>query len=178
METKESQTHERVELFEKLYLTAFPAACRFIKTMGGSLDDARDVFQDAVILLYEKKNGPTTDPIVDERSYLLGICKFLWYQKHREHARHVSLDSFLEKTLVTPSEPRVSARLLAHLEASGKKCLELLKAFYYDQLNMKEIAENFGFSGERSATAQKFKCLEKVRNRVKDLSLQKNDFYE
>jgi hypothetical protein len=56
--------------------------------------------------------------------------------------------------------------------------MELLKSFYYDGLPMKEIAVNFKFSGERSATAQKFKCLEKVREAVKKQSLQKTDFYE
>jgi len=43
---------------------------------------------------------------------------------------------------------------------------------------MKDVSEKFGFSGERSATAQKFKCLEKIRSVVKQKSLSKEDFYE
>jgi len=53
------------------------------------------------------------------------------------------------------------------LVRSGKKCLELLKAFYYDHCSMQDIANRFGFNGTRSATVQKYKCLEKVRNEIK-----------
>ena len=57
--------------------------------------------------------------------------------------------------------------VLASLERTGKKCLRLLKAFYYDHLSMDDIAARFGFNGRRSATVQKYKCLEKVRENLK-----------
>jgi hypothetical protein len=56
--------------------------------------------------------------------------------------------------------------------------MELLQAFYYDKLPMNTIAGLFGFGGERSATVQKYKCLEKVRDIVKDKSLTYEDFLE
>jgi len=54
--------------------------------------------------------------------------------------------------------------------------MRLLNAFYYEKLNMDEIAIRFGFSGKRSATVQKFKCLGKVRQVVRRKSLQYEDF--
>jgi hypothetical protein len=54
----------------------------------------------------------------------------------------------------------------------------LLKSFYYDKMPMSDIGRSFGFSGERSATVQKFKCLEKVRDTVKSKALQYEDFVE
>jgi predicted DNA-binding protein YlxM (UPF0122 family) len=45
--------------------------------------------------------------------------------------------------------------------------MELLKAFYYDHCSMQEVADRFGFNGRRSATVQKYKCLEKVREEIK-----------
>ena len=56
--------------------------------------------------------------------------------------------------------------------------MELLSAFYYDKLNMLEVAQKFSFSGERSATVQKHKCLEKVKSVVKQKALQYEDFFE
>jgi hypothetical protein len=41
---------------------------------------------------------------------------------------------------------------------------------------MKQIAQRFGLSGERSAAVQKHKCLEKVRNTVKEKALTYEDF--
>jgi predicted DNA-binding protein YlxM (UPF0122 family) len=75
------------------------------------------------------------------------------------------------------SEPQAQHdRLLHFLERSGKQCMELLTAFYYDKLSMQRIAARFGFSGERSATVQKYKCLEKVRTAVHQKNMQYDDF--
>jgi hypothetical protein len=56
--------------------------------------------------------------------------------------------------------------------------MQLLSAFYYEKLDMETLAEQFGFSGPRSATVQKFKCLEKVKETVKEKSLRYEDIIE
>ncbi len=56
--------------------------------------------------------------------------------------------------------------------------MELLKAFYYDDVPLKDLADSFGYSGVRSVTVQKHKCLEKVRESVKQKSLVYDDFME
>ena len=56
--------------------------------------------------------------------------------------------------------------------------MELLRSFYYDQQPLTDIAGKFGFSGVRSATVQKYKCLEKVRETIKERSLTYEDFID
>ena len=56
--------------------------------------------------------------------------------------------------------------------------MDILKAFYYDNLPVNKIATLFGYSGVRSATVQKFKCMEKVRETIKEKSLAYEDFIE
>jgi hypothetical protein len=43
-------------------------------------------------------------------------------------------------------------------------------------LPLNEIADAYGYSGVRSATVQKFKCLEKVRETIKQKALTYDDF--
>jgi len=71
-----------------------------------------------------------------------------------------------------------SVKLLYYLETAGQKCMKILKAFYYDNLPVNKIAELFGYSGVRSATVQKYKCMEKVRETIKEKSLAYEDFVE
>lgn len=177
MEVKESINQNKVELFRNLYQEAFPAACRFVRKMGGNLDDARDIFQDALVIFYEKRADAPGQQISNHTHYVLGICRHLWFRKHKQSIRLSPLEE-LGDLESGNEEPNISRNLLAYVESAGKKCMELLKAFYYDKQNMKEIASGFGFSGERSATSQKFKCLEKVRNSIREKSLVKEDFYE
>ena len=179
MELEETQTETREDLFIQLYEDAFPDVAFFIKKMGGTLEDAKDIFQDALILYYEKAQAGKLILEYKEAAYLLGICKHLWYQKYRKEERlkqvHPSFMDFPSKEEHTPG---VSQQIYSLIARAGKKCLELLQSFYFEKRNMKEIAELFGFSGERSATAQKYKCLEKVREEIKSKSLTQEDFYE
>lgn len=159
-----------------LYQELFPVTAAFIRSRGGSLEEAKDIFQDALVIYYEKK-AESDFNVKQEPAYVLGIAKHLWYKRYREKIKAQELDE--DATVATEEkEPVVSQSLLRFVELSGKKCLELLKAFYYEKLSMRTIAPRFGFSGERSATAQKYKCLEKVRNAIRERALQKEDFYE
>lgn len=166
----------REEQFIQLYETAFPPVAAFVRKMNGSFDDAKDIFQDALVIYYEKKLAGIFLPEYDEQHYVKGIARHLWYKRFKEATGTKSLNDSI--TLTEEEEPKVSESILQYIELSGKKCLELLRSFYYDKLNMKELAQQFGFAGERSATAQKYKCLEKVRNAIKQRALSREDFYE
>jgi hypothetical protein len=107
---------------------------------------------------------------------LLGIAKHLWLKKFRDGRYTLPLDDFDIDT-AEESEPLPSTdKLLHYLETAGKKCMDLLSAFYYEKLPMKHIAGLFGYAGERSVTVQKYKCLEKVRETVKQNALTYEDF--
>ncbi len=164
-------------LIISLYKNAFPKVAAYIHKNGGSLEESKDIFQDALVIYYERsREGINLRS--DEQTYLFGICKNLWYKKYHENKLQQSLELTQETKIKKEPQPVISGDILRFIEASGKKCLDLLQAFYYDQLNMKELAARFGFSGERSATAQKYKCLEKVRTVIQTRSLKKEDFYE
>jgi DNA-directed RNA polymerase specialized sigma24 family protein len=174
MEKKQLTSNE--QLFIQAYEKAFPKVASFIKKRGGTFEAAKDIFQDALVIFYEKKVSEETANIQDDSQYIVGIARHLWFKKYHQDKPLRSLNSLPdfqkeEDTLI------VSERVLSFTEVAGKKCLELLKSFYYDKINMKEIANTFGFSGERSATTQKYKCIEKIRRVIKERSLTKEDFY-
>lgn len=176
---KEDVAAVRKALFVQLYQTAFPLVAKYVSHMGGSFDEAKDVFQDALVIYYEKLATSGVALQYSERSYLLGIAKHLWTKKHKQNSRHSSLDDSLTGIAIE-EHPRASStdKLLDLLHTSGQKCMELLRAFYYDKLPMRKIAGRFDFNSERSATVQKYKCLEKVRDIVKEKSLTYEDFLE
>lgn len=147
--------------------------------MGGSFEQARDVFQDALVVYYEKVVTTGMAINTSEKAYLLGIVKNLWYHQFRTESVNEPLSQH-ETDMVqdhTPAEI-CSYKVLNFLETAGQKCMDLLKAFYYDKLSLNKISDDFGFSGVRSATVQKYKCLEKMREEVKERKLSYADFTE
>ena len=171
----ESLPAKREELFIALYKKAFPAVAKHISRMGGSFDEAKDVFHDALVAYYEKMIEAKLIA-GNDTAYLVGISKNLWLKRYRAESRQVSLDNF-DIDMEEEEHPSEN-RLMHFLETAGKKCMELLRAFYYDELPLNDIATQFGFSGVRSATVQKYKCLEKVRETIKEKALTYDDFME
>lgn len=173
-----THTAEREQLFIKLYKAAFPVIARYVSKRGGSFDEAKDVFQDAAVIYYERCITTGKCP-ANEKAYLMGIARHLWLKTYRDNSRYIPLDQLVNTTADAPADQLPLAdKLLNYLEASGRKCMELLRSFYYDEMPLGDIATAFGFSGVRSATVQKFKCLEKVRETIKSKSLSYEDFVE
>ena len=171
---------QREELFIGLYKKAFPTVASYVSKMGGSFDDAKDIFQDALVIYYEKMVSATIEINVNENAYLLGIAKHLWAAKFREEMHCIPLDAAGSAyDFIDDNEPQPSTgKLITYLETAGQKCMEILRAFYYDKLPADKIAGLFGYSGIRSATVQKYKCMEKVRETIKEKSLAYEDFIE
>lgn len=166
----------RKQALTELYKKAFPVVARHVSKMGGSFDEAKDVFHDALINWYEKGCEGTL-AAKNDVAYIVGTAKYLWLKKYRENTRITALDN----TDVADEDAYCetsSGRLLNFLEKAGKKCMDLLTGFYYDSLAPADIAEKFGYSGVRSATVQKYKCLEKVRESIKQKALTYDDLVD
>lgn len=164
----------REALFTHLYREVFPAVAAYISKKGGTLDQARDIFQEGLIIFYEKVIIDGFETELTNKAYLFGISRNLWIKSFNRQMKMEPVDQLdlAEKTENLPS----TDQLLEYLKAAGQKCLDLLQSFYYEKLPMKALAERFGYTNDRSATVQKYKCLEKVREEIKSKSLNYEDF--
>ena len=171
---------DREVFFEEIYESVFPAVAAFVNEMRGSYQDAKDIFQDALIIYYEKLSENRLTVHVAPERYILGIAKHLWLRKFKSDRKMITLDNF-ERALYIPEDfyPNVSSsRILQFLEATGSKCLDLLRGFYFEKIPLKGIASRFGYGSEHSAAVQKYKCLEKIRESINERSITYEDFFE
>lgn len=179
IEDLKKSAEAREVFFTELYKTTFPAVAKYISKRGGNFEAAKDIFQDAVVIYYEKLLSDTISVSSSEKAYVMGIAKHLLQKKFKGEDRNVALSEAFAENLVDELEEQYSnSQILNFLETAGKKCMDILKSFYYDKLDMEEFALTFGFGSVRSATVQKYKCLEKVRESVKEKSLTYADFVE
>lgn len=180
MTAKDNNRFSSIELreafFMALYKKAFSPVAHYIARMGGSLEEAQDIFQDALVIYYEKVTSVQAEMIISEKAYVLGIAKKIWLQRYKAGSKHQPLNDF--DTEIVTDEQLAAGKILYYLETAGKKCMELLKAYYYDHLQVSHVTALFGYSSAHSATVAKYKCLEKVRETVKQKSLNYADFIE
>ncbi|MEM0941355.1 MAG: sigma-70 family RNA polymerase sigma factor [Bacteroidota bacterium] len=166
----------REAMILKWYEEVFPKAAAYIQQMGGNLEEAKEVFQESLIVCYEKLSTNSFFPEVSTEAYLIGIVKKRWLKYRSKSESNIRLEG-LEITEEKTQKP-LSGKLLQYLKESGERCMDLLQSFYYEKLTMRQLADRFGYANERSVTVQKYKCLEKVRDRVKQKSLAYEDFLD
>src|ERR1700756_864038 len=66
---------------DKAFLTLykhFPMMRKMILSKGGKKEDAEDIYQEALIILYRKVNEPQFKLSSKISTYLYSICRFLW----------------------------------------------------------------------------------------------------
>lgn len=143
----------------------------YVKKNNGTKDDAKDLFQDSVIVLYKniKKDSFLLSGKIS--TYLYSISRNLWLKKLRDtkiktteidtHNESFSTSETIQLKIEYSENQIFLGRLLTK---AGEKCKKILKAFYYDKQSMKTIAEMQGYSSEQVAKNQKLRCLKKIRS--------------
>src|SRR5215470_11255271 len=91
----------REQLFIKLYKDLFPAVARYVSKRGGTFDEAKDIFQDALVIWYEKS---AKSEVINEKAYLMGIAKHLWLKNQSLHNPNVVICGF-DKAIDEESQP-------------------------------------------------------------------------
>lgn len=159
----------RSSALEKVYLN-FPKIKKMILSKGGSDDEAKDIFQESVIIFYNnvlKVDFMLTSAI---STYLYSVSYNLWLKRIRDvKNKEAELTSTPEMMDELPEiedflEQEAKFTIVEKvLKMMGDKCMSILKQYYYKRLSMKEIAVEMGYSSDKIAKNQKYKCLEKAR---------------
>jgi RNA polymerase sigma factor (sigma-70 family) len=160
---------------ERIYKQHFKIINGWILKNGGSTDDAADVFQEAMMVMYEKAQAEDFRLQCKIGTYVFAISKNLWLKKMREEDRLPSVlikdtgnedgpDAAYEDDLNLHIEKEAHFEQLGSaLEQLGEPCRSLLKAFYEQNKTMQEISADFGYTNPENAKTQKYKCLTRLR---------------
>lgn len=147
---------------------------KMVRSKGGDKEDAEDVFQEALIILYRKVRESDFKLTAKLSTYLFSICRFLWKDQllkrgklrpeESDHAIDQSEEENLNEINYTENKFLLAEKIISEL---GDRCKELLILFYAETLKLKDIAVKMGYSSENSAKNQKYKCLEMAKNKLK-----------
>ena len=66
---------------EAIYKQHFSMVQSLVTANSGGSDDARDIFQEAMIVLYEKVKTGTFELNCQIKTYLYSVCRRLWFRK-------------------------------------------------------------------------------------------------
>ncbi|MBA3828797.1 MAG: sigma-70 family RNA polymerase sigma factor [Taibaiella sp.] len=158
---------------EEIYNRHADTICRWVKKNGGDSTDADDIYQEAMVVLFEKAQNEDFRLTCKIGTYLFAVSKHLWYKKLQQRQNQPSElsgdsdewhDKGYEDDVNTHHEREAHYEQMdAALDQLGEPCSSLLKAFYHRDRSMTEIAAEFGYTNPENAKTQKYKCLTRLR---------------
>lgn len=155
---------------EALYEDNFNTIQALIINNNGSSDDAKDIFQEAIIVLYEKVRAGGFELHCQIRTFLYSVSRRLWLKRLQQQNRYAPPGDSMEN--VVPVEEDLDAHEQRNAEFEmmeqainhlGEPCKSLLEAYYLQKQNMQVIATQFGYTNADNAKNQKYKCLMRLK---------------
>ena len=155
---------------ETIYRENFNMVQALIINNSGSSDDAKDVFQEAMIVLYEKVRSGTFELNCLIKTYVYSVSRRLWLKRLQQKSHFAPVLEDAENTVQVDDEIEENERINVEFEAMdraisslGEPCKSLLEAYYLNRKSMQEIAVSFGYTNADNAKNQKYKCLMRLK---------------
>jgi RNA polymerase sigma factor (sigma-70 family) len=155
---------------ETIYKDNYTMVQSFILNNSGSTDDAKDVFQEAMVVLYEKVKSGSFELNCLIKTYIYSVCRRLWLKRLHQLQRITPEIQNTEEVMAVEEELEMHEQrnndfLLMEkaMQNLGEPCKSLLEAYYLDKKSMVEIARSFGYTNADNAKNQKYKCLMRLK---------------
>ncbi len=155
---------------ETIYRENYAVIQAFIVKNNGYPDDARDIFQEAMIILFEKAKSSSFTLSCQIKTYLYSVCRRLWLKKLQKQNRYNPSIETIQETVAVEEEIESHEKknedfmvMENALSKIGEPCKSLLEAFYIQKKSMPEIAASFGYTNADNAKTQKYKCLVRLK---------------
>jgi DNA-directed RNA polymerase specialized sigma24 family protein len=68
-------------VLKKLYLAYFPMVLQLVLNNNGDEDEAKDIYQEAIIVLYNKVKRGDFELSSKLKTYIYSICRRLWLKR-------------------------------------------------------------------------------------------------
>lgn len=160
-----------------LYNECFPAIKQLLLKNSGQLEDAEDVFQEALVVVFRKIKNNSLVLSCSLSTYVYSICRNMWLDRLRRTGRETGIidggEEFVDIDNDTIETIYLNDRYTLyqkHFHLLGDGCKKLLKLFFEGQ-SMKMITKHMGFGSEQYTRKRKFNCKEKLISSIKSDSL-------
>jgi RNA polymerase sigma factor (sigma-70 family) len=167
----ESEIFERIckgdeKALEFLYKKYYRMMTKLVITNSGTEEEARDVYQDALIVFWQKATSGNLVLTSKMSTYIYSICQNLWRKELDRKKRLSNEEKDTPVTLDTETLERetIIAKCIDQLDGTCKK---VLMYYYFEEMSMQDIADKLGFANTDTAKTKKYKCKKKLDDLVK-----------
>ncbi|MEO1256557.1 MAG: sigma-70 family RNA polymerase sigma factor [Bacteroidota bacterium] len=167
------------ETIEKLYRSEFRSCSSFILKNSGKMEDAKDVFNDSLMVLIQNLRRPDFELSSTLGTYLYSINRNLWLKalsRKKNSPEDLIIDD-PKRELVMVEENKVEEKVIeesrhnliqAKIKEMSEECQRILTYSYLSEkkYSQKEIAKAMNYSNSY-VKLKKHRCMEELKKLVK-----------
>lgn len=154
--------------FRKVYIAHYAMVRYLVLNNSGREEDARDIFQEAMVVLYEQARDGRLPQNSSLKTWIYAISRNKWLRQLEKNKKQYRFKDFeeVDETVVAEesNEGELHRLLRDSLGRLGVGCRKLLLLFYYFKKSMEEIATELNYTNGDNAKAQKYKCIQKLKS--------------
>ena len=153
-----------------LYRQYFDVLSIYTRQNSGTAQDAEDVFQEVVVTFIELVNQNKFRGESSIKTFLYSLNRHIWLneikKRNRMQQRNIKFERSREQseadvsTHIAGREARV--QVMKVIDQLGEACKQVLMAFYYQDLPVKDMLAFLPYENEQVIRNKKYKCLKKL----------------
>ncbi len=166
------------DALKDIYLRNKAEFFRFSSRYDMDEEVLEDIYQDAIIILWEKAQLGKIDSLkCSIKTYLFSVTKYMIYDYTRKSSKFMyssedymldnyeqeAVDEIRNDTDLSPYQ----VKLLDNFKKLGEKCREILNLFYYRGFTIEEIMEDQGYESKNVTKSQKSRCLKSLKEFIR-----------
>ena len=161
-----------LSVLKNIYKESLPEIAKYVKRNSGNSDDAKDVFQEGIMVVFKKAQNGTLELTTTFHVFLFHVCRRIWLKKlKKKSGKEVTLDESAEFTDdETIEEQLLNARKWAlfnnKFASLTEECRKVLQMLFHGKTG-RQIAEAMGYT-EEYAKRKKYKCKLTLSNLIKN----------
>ncbi|MEM6342656.1 MAG: sigma-70 family RNA polymerase sigma factor [Bacteroidota bacterium] len=160
------------QVLEEIYQRYYPSLAQLVSQRGGNEDDAKDVFQETLIVVFRKVKQVDFALTSQFHTFLIAVGKRIWLHKasrksQRPHIPLTEVESEVVENIEEEIQKTEKYRLYREkIALLGKDCQRVLRLFL-GRTSMQQIAQQMGYASEAYAKKRKFQCKQQLTKLIK-----------
>jgi RNA polymerase sigma factor (sigma-70 family) len=147
-----------------------------VVTMGGSLQDGEDIFQETVVTFIDLIRKGKFRGESSIKTFLVSVARNIWlnelkkkksgdqrakiFETNRGHIENDVIENLNQREM--------REQLLSLIGRLGESCRKILILFYYENLPFEEIIGKMGYETEQVARNKKYKCMKELSDLIRN----------
>jgi RNA polymerase sigma factor (sigma-70 family) len=163
-----------------IYKNSYRPVRHLITANSGNEEDARDIFQEALIILYKKLKSDNLKLHCSISTFIYSIAKLLWLKELKIRGKEVKgyndYDDYADESSNIVKIFEYNERLSFYrriFEQLSEDCKKILKMFMKN-FTISEVTKIMGYSSEQHTKNRRYRCKKALVNRI----IKNPEYYE